>query len=280
MMPMKRLLRLVALLAFGAAAPTARAHDTWFAPLPPSERGELMFAFGTGERFPELQTPVGWHLVKRSGCRAEGGVREAGMRWVADQPGALVVRSARPVPATSAASCHIQLEPIELEIEKEATVQLYLDEIRAGPAIREHWATLRERGLRWRESYVKHARIEVNGEAREGVSAPVVQAQAVKGLGMDARIVSTPWPMREGDAFKAQVLRDGQPLAGLPVQLVSDLSPLGIWRTTDASGFIEVPLPLATKWLLRATDLRIAEGDRERFDSRFLTLAFEVLPRR
>jgi hypothetical protein len=71
------------------------------------------------------------------------------------------------------------------------------------------------------------------------------------------------------------VLRDGRPLAGLAVELRSDLSPIGIWRSTDADGRVELTLPLAARWILRGTDVRPADGDR--WDSRFVTLAFEVL---
>jgi len=75
-------------------------------------------------------------------------------------------------------------------------------------------------------------------------------------------------------------LRDGQPLVGVPVELRSDLSPIGFWRQTDAEGRLQITVPLAARWLLRSVDLRPAASKPEGWDSRFVTLAFDVLPRR
>ena len=85
-------------------------------------------------------------------------------------------------------------------------------------------------------------------------------------------------PVRIGDTLTVQVLRDGQPLAGLAVELRSQVSPIGIWRRSDAQGRLQVPVPALRPgpWLLRAIDLRVATNDPDRWDSRFITLAFEV----
>jgi hypothetical protein len=65
-------------------------------------------------------------------------------------------------------------------------------------------------------------------------------------------------------------------LAGLALELRSETSPLGIWRRTDAQGRIDVSLPLPGRWLLRGVDLRVSALDPDRWDSRFVTLAFDV----
>lgn len=248
---------------------TAGAHDTWFAPQPPAPRGELVLALGTGNQFPVQEVPVSLRQLQTTGCRGDG-VRAAPLRWAADAPTALVLRSARPVPATASATCWAQLVPIDIDID-DATVDIYLDEIKAGPAVRERWAALKARGVRWQETYVKHARIELDGEGTPG--AP---AEAIEGLGMDVRLESTQRPLRAGDRVRFQLLRDGQPLAGLPVELRSDLSPLGLWGQTDAEGRVEMTVPLAARWILRGTDVRPSADHPDRWDSRFVTLAFEV----
>jgi hypothetical protein len=102
---------------------------------------------------------------------------------------------------------------------------------------------------------------------------------AVAGLALDLRM-ETPGPLRAGDTLRVQLLRDGQPLAGLPLELRSELSPLGIWRQTDTEGRISVPVPLAARWLLRGVELMPSERRADAWDSRFVSLAFEVLPRR
>ena len=61
----------------------------------------------------------------------------------------------------------------------DATVQIYLDEIKAPPAVRERWATLRARGVPWQETYVKHARIEIDGEQAATAPAAVCANKAV-----------------------------------------------------------------------------------------------------
>ncbi|KPF58654.1 hypothetical protein D621_05125 [beta proteobacterium AAP51] len=272
-----RAVALATLLLCGTAP--AWAHDSWFAPLPRTDRGEAVFAFGTGNQFPVQEVTIPLTQLQRSGCQGPG-QRVAPMRWVADRPVALVLRSARPVPATAALTCWAQLHPIPIEID-DATVEVYLNEISALPAVRERWAALRARGVRFQETYTKVARVELNAlEPGAAAAAPSSGGpEAVPGLALDLRVES-PLPLRAGDTLRAQLLRDGQPLAGLPLELRSDLSPLGIWRQTDAEGRISVPVPLAANWLLRGVDLRPAEGRPDAWDSRFITLAFEALPRR
>ncbi len=260
-----------------ALAGTAHAHDSWLAPLPPTDRGEAVFAFGTGNQFPVQEITIPLQQLRSTGCRSEG-LRPTAMRWVADRPTAVVLRSARPVPVTAALTCWAQLKPIDIEID-DATVEIYLKEVNALPAVRERWAAIQARGLRWQETYTKHARIEMNAAEGTVPANGGADSAPIEGLGMDIRIES-PQPLRAGDMLRAQLLRDGQPLAGLPVELRSDLSPIGFWRTTDAEGRLQLPVPLAARWLLRATDLRPAAGHADQWDSRFVTLAFEVLSRR
>ena len=256
---------------------TATAHDSWFAPLAPTERGEAVFAFGTGNQFPVQEIAIPLQQLRSTGCRSEG-LRPTAMRWVADRPTAVVLRSGRPMSPAAAFTCWAQLRPIDIEID-DATVEIYLNEVKAVPAVRERWAAQRARGVRWQETYTKHARIEVHAADAATPANGGADSAPIDGLGMDLRIES-PQPLHAGDTLRVQLLRDGQALAGLPVELRSDLSPIGFWRTTDAEGRLQLPVPLAARWLLRATELRPAAGDTERWDSRFVTLAFEVLPKR
>jgi len=261
--------RLAVALGCVLLAGAAAAHDTWFASLPPTPRGEVLLALGTGNQFPTQETPVSLQQLQSTGCRGEG-VRTAPLRWAADAPTALVLRSARPVPATASLTCWAQLVPIDIQID-DATVDIYLDEIKAPSGVRERWAGLKARGVRWQETYVKHARIELDGEG-----GPGRPADAIDGLGLDVRLDAARLPLRAGDRARLQVLRDGQPLAGMAVELRSDLSPLGLWGQTDADGRVELTVPLAARWILRGTDLRPSAVHPDRWDSRFVTLAFEV----
>jgi hypothetical protein len=73
-----------------------------------------------------------------------------------------------------------------------------------------------------------------------------------------------------------QVLREGRPLADFPVELVNERSPIGLWSRTDAQGRITMRLPLPGRWLLRGTDLRLSSSDPKRWESQFITYAFDV----
>jgi hypothetical protein len=167
------------------------------------------------------------------------------------------------------------LHPINIDIDN-ATVEVYLQEVSALPAVRARWEALRARGVRWQESYTKVSRIEVN--ALEAAAGAATVPEAIAGLPIDLRLES-PLPLRAGDTLRAQLLRDGQPLAGLPLELRSDLSPLGVWRQTDAEGRVSIPVPLAARWVLRGVELRASEKQADAWDSRFITRAVEVLPR-
>lgn len=268
--------RLLVLALLLATADHVFAHDSWFAPLPATERGEAVFALGTGNLYPRHDTTIAKEFLSSTGCRSDD-TAAAPMRWVADQPTAVVLRSAKPMAAKSTLTCWAQLKPLEVEIDN-PTVDVYLREINALPAVRERWAALKARGVRWQETYTKHARIEYGPITGTQPLKGGADAMAIPGLGMDIRLES-PQPLRLGDTLRAQVLRDGKPLAGQPVELRNDLSPIGIWRQTDAEGRLQVPVPLAARWLLRSVDLRPA-GTSDRWDSRFVTLAFEVLGRR
>ena len=281
---MRSPLWLAAALLCVAAGPAA-AHDTWFAVQPGGAPGELLLALTTGNRFPHQEFAIGWEQLRRSGCsrvrpRHADGAAAAPLHWVADSPSALLLRA--PLPAAGAVSCFAQLQAFEIEID-DAKVAVYLDEINAAPALRQRWAALRARGVRWHERYVKHARIEWAGggaPAAAEQTGGAAASDAVPLMDLDIRLERGAGPLRAGDTLRAQVLRDGQPLAGLALQLRSDLSPVGLWLRSDAQGRVEARLPLAAQWILRGVDLRPSVQRPQAWDSRFVTLAFEALPRR
>ena len=93
---------------------------------------------------------------------------------------------------------------------------------------------------------------------------------------MDAVPLGEPAGWRRGDTGSFQLLRDGQPLAGLAVEFRHERAPMGFWRITDAQGRVQTRLPLAGRWVLRGTDLRLSSERPDTWDSRFVTLAFSV----
>jgi hypothetical protein len=262
MPPIIRLLRTVAITGLLALAGAACAHDTWFEPRGSGARP--LIALGTGNQFPLHETGIDVQYVESSGCLSAQG--RAALRRVDDAPAALLLEPMRDLPAANpGASCWAQLAPFTIEIEP-ALVRVYLDEINAPAAVRAAWAAMQARGEPWRERYTKHARIELPGGAR--TPAPVPMAMDLL-LDADA-------PIAPGQRVGFTLLRDGAPLPGQAVELRHERAQRGVWLRTDDAGRASAMLPLAGHWLLRATDLRRSDDPAAPWESRFLTLAFQV----
>lgn len=261
------LLPLVVAFALGDAA----AHDTWFEPRPSARAGEARLALGTGNRFPRQEFSVGEASLQQRGCvTRDGAATRLALDAVRDTGPALLMRVRRSQ-SGSALSCWAQQQPFELEIEPDK-VAVYFQEIRPNDAVRAAWTEMQSRGVRWKERYTKHARIELPGRSVSGVSSQPA------GMGLEILLDGTNAAPRAGDTVGFQVLRDGQPLPDLAVELRNDLSPLGFWGRTDAQGRVSFRVPLAGGWLLRGTDLRPSATVPDTWESRFVTLAFRVAP--
>lgn len=247
-----RTLLAAALLSIGMHA---AAHDTWFAPQADA------LALTTGNRFPVGETAVDVAYFAKSGCRAADGTRHRlSLHRYTDQ--ATLLRGAAPA---TGISCFVQLMPLDVELAPDK-VEVYFREIRPSAAAVAAWELLRARGLAFRERYTKSARIDLGAQP---ASAPL-------GTAMDV-LREPAQALRVGDEATFQLLRGGKPLADFPVELVNERSPVGLWQRTDADGRFRSRLPLAGRWLLRGTDLRVVgDGDAARFESDFVTYAFEV----
>lgn len=249
------------------AAGTAQAHDTWFSP-----GRESALELATGNRYPVQEVGPPAASLARTGCADSAGGRMP-LRPVREQPLRLDLAPEADDAASFPLACWAELQAAEIELEPRL-VQVYLQEIRAPSATRAAWAQLQQRGLPWRERYRKFARIELAGD--EPVT-PQRRVAARRPAGMALEIVILgDQPVATGQPLAFQVLRDGRPLAGLAVELVSERSPFGVWRETDGDGVLRHRLPFAGRWLLRATDLRPAGGRATHWESRFVTLAMEA----
>lgn len=258
-----RLGRLGVTMALLAGAGSAAAHDTWLR-VEPSAASQLVLALGTGEQYPTMQTPIQRDELARQGCRSADGVRP--LRPGRSTGSALILAVPR---GSGPMSCWVQTEPLDIEL-KPGFPERYLDEIAAAEPLRQAWARQLAAGKPWRERYAKHARIVLAGDA--GAPLPTT---AAPDMALDVRI-ETPAPWRQGDTVAVRVLRDGRPLAELPLQWLNAALPRGLWTRTDADGRAELRLPAAGEWLLRGTDLRQTDAAAGTWDSRFLTLVFEA----
>ncbi len=239
-----------------AAAP-ALAHDTWFQPW-----GAEVLSLGTGTRYPAQQFPVGAEQLVAQGCRDAAG-QPVPLVAVRNTRSALLMHA-----APQSALCWGQLQPFEIELPA-ATVAIYLDEIAAPPHVRAAWAGMQARGVPWKERFTKHARIALQPQ---GAGQPVP-------LGLDIlRLGGQHEPVRPGRAEAFQVLRDGRPLPAQALELVGPNGASAGWFTSDDQGRIEVLVPGPGRWILRGTDLRLAQDPPDTWDSRFVTLSFAVEP--
>jgi len=259
---------LLAGLLLALAAPLALAHDTWFQPRLAASPPALWL--GTGDRFPALEFRLEFKNLTVHGCASQAALATRGAaaatRLVAAGGPASRVPSALVLRAPSGEgphTCWASQVPFDIEIGP-AKVELYLKEISAGPALRAAWAAELAAGRPWRERFGKHARIELGATASP---VPV-------GLKFEALLLS-PAP-QVGSEARFQLLENGRPVADQPVELVSELSRVGLWRRTDADGRVAMALPLAGRWLLRSTLLRPPAAVGERWTSEFVTLAFEI----
>lgn len=258
-------LSLAALAASLITALPAAAHDTWFQPADAATAGPRTLALGTGNQFPLQETAIGAEFLVAAACRgAEGEAQPLRPGQTTDH--ALLLHTP---PADQGLSCWAQSQPFEITLAP-AIVEVYLKEIAAPASVRAAWADMRSRGIAWTERYAKHARIELPGVApREALAS---------GMALDARPLGPVSSWRVGDAARFELLRDGQPLAGQAVEFRHERAPVGVWRRTDAQGRVELRLPLPGRWVLRGTELRAVPDSPGRWDSRFVTLAFEVAP--
>lgn len=258
-------------LALAGAVLDAAAHDSWLSPSErPGRGGRQVLELSTGNRYPVQEfNPTAASLV-RAQC-SDGGGTPGLLRPGRNQAKSLELQAAgrRGKPALA---CWLEIKPFDLVMEPDK-VEVYFAEIRPPQALREAWMDMQARGVAWQESYRKFARIELATAA--GASAQQ-RAAARKPAGLDLEIVVLgDAPIAVGQPLEFQVLREGRPLAGFPVELVSERSPLGIWRETDSEGRLRHALPFGGRWLLRGTDLRLApQGDR--WSSLFVTLAIEA----
>lgn len=252
-----------ALLTAAAAA----AHDTWFEPLPAARAGAgVAFALGTGNRFPQQETPIYAEHLATSGCRDARG-RELPLRALQRRSHAIWLRA--DVAPDAQPSCWAEVAPVDIQLSG-PIVELYLKEVNAPAAVRDAWAAQKARGLAWQERYTKHARIEVLRPGATPATRPVP-------MGMDV-LLAADGPVAVGAPLTLQVLRGGKPLPDQAVELQSAQTAIGIWRRTDAEGRVQFTPPLPGRWLLRGTELRASTERPDSWDSGFITLAFDVAP--
>jgi hypothetical protein len=286
-------------LAAALIGGSALAHDTWLEQRSGQRSGAVELALTTGELFPRAETPVAAEALTDRGCIGAAGTRvplSAGELSAASL--ALHAQAPRGEPL---GSCWVQTIEFDVVVAP-ALVPVYLREIGASKALHDAWAEQQRAGLPWTERYAKHARISfaasdapAAGSAgaadggKQGAAAPSEPGRAAapaRPAAAERHVAPPPMAfeieaeqvasLRAGDTLRFRVLRDGRPLAAQAVELRGDVSRLGLWRRTDEQGRASVRVPVAGRWVLRATDLRPVPARAGHWESRFATHTFTV----
>lgn len=240
------------------------AHDTWLERIDNPKEGAgqpLQLALGTGNQYPLYEVPVEPKVVTHLACTdARGAVHKPESVRVGRRHTVLRV----PGPEVGTFSCAAVLQPFDAEFAP-AIVDLYFDEIRASDALRAVLARQRAQGRPFQERYLKVARIE-------GVAAPARSDSQP----LDVLRVAPLGVLQSGRDVVFEVQRDGKPLAGLPVEVLHESTPGGVWGRTDTAGRVGFRLSQPGRWLLRGVDLRAPITETARWESRFIAYTFEV----
>ena len=283
------------------------------AKLPALPAGQRILALGTGNQFPKQETAIAPEYLVRQGCRSTGSsasssssAASAGASAATTPQQAMAIAGLidnallMAVPGAGATSCWVQSSEFKVELTN-ALVPVYMDEVRPGPQVLAAWAAMQAQGLPWRERYVKHARIELAEVTSPTTNAtpsatPSLTTKPSTGpttgatpnpsagpalpqpspLALDLVLQDDVNRLGTVSPVTVQLLRDGQPLAGLSVELRNEQLALGIWLRSDEQGLVRSRLPLPGRWLFRAIDLRPVGAPVDGFESRFVTLALTV----
>jgi hypothetical protein len=263
-------------LVLAVAAASAGAHDTWLrfddASATPAELSSQQLLLTTGTRFPRGESGHAPDSLRGSGCVDAAG-QGATMEAVATGVQALRL-AVKPTPHRGAAlACWALTGPHEVSLTP-ALVEVYFREIRPSAEVRTAWRQQQAQGLPWRERYRKQARVERAGAASwEGASLRSLRKPTGRWLEI---LPLGEQPLAVGVPLAFQVLLEGEPVAGLAVELVSERNPLGVWRSTDGQGRLVQALPFGGHWLLRATRVAPLAPGADVWESDFATLMVEL----
>ena len=260
----------VAFAGLLVASAAARAHDTWLLATPkggasgPSVRIDMT----SGMAFPALEHAVRPERVERAMLRVGGESKRL--------PAPLATRASLRYSLTLAqpgiAALWVELAPRALDLKPEL-IDEYLREIGAAERVGPRWRA-RPDPKAWHEVYRKHAKTFV----RVGAPAPVESSwREPVGMGLELVPESDPTAPATGAALALVLLKDGRPLAGLPVAAERGAKDARTrsFETSDAAGRVTFQLDRPGPWLFAATELRENGAD---WESDFTTLTVVVTP--
>jgi hypothetical protein len=248
----------------------ARAHDTWLIATPSdgAARPSVRLDMTSGMAFPALESGIRPERVTRAMVRASGESKPLPAPLATKASLRYLVAIAQP----GVAAFWVELAPRALDL-KPDLIDEYLREIGAADTVGPRWRA-RPEPKTWHEVYRKHAKTFLRTSA-----APSDDRSWRERVGMELELVpeSDPTALAAGAALTLVLLKDGRPLAGLPVGAERGAKDLRkrTFETSDPAGRVSFALDRPGPWLFAATELREKGAD---WESDFTTLTVVVAP--
>ena len=250
----------------------AVGHDTWLAPreFNITRRSQVLFDLTSGMSFPILETSIKPDRIDAASCRLNNKV----MKLLKPVSGSKSLMFPGKFEDDGTVTCWIDLKPRQLEL-NERQVAEYFEEIDPSQAVRDAWKNMKS-PRRWRESYVKHAKTL----AYVGTSGDDQSWGEPVGTAFELVPEKNPFGLKAGDELPIRVLKKGQPITQLRVNIVLAGQKQGEFQTTDGEGRVSFLIKRAGRYLIRATELRPATKPDLEWESDFTTLTIEIPVRR
>jgi hypothetical protein len=247
------LVAVLMLLAPGLAC----AHDSFIVAPATAVAGQpLLVQVTSSSFFPEPETPIRPNRIDRVVARSG----DASL-YASPVAGDVAMQLTLSAPGPEGAVIGVSLTPWEIAIGADEAPH-YMDEIGALPSLRTA-VIAATTGASMQETYTKHLKTIVCG-------ADCAMAGAERPLGLQMEFVAD-----AADSRSFILLKDGAPLAGLPVFATTEAKGL-VPLVTDAAGRIVLPDGLSGPILLMAVDLQPPTPSGGRFQSQWAALTFDA----
>ena len=243
-----------------------QGHETWLMPdrFTITAGEDVPLQLTSGDAFPALDHAIKPDRVASAGYRIRGKTSKLDT-W---QPGPnALLGSVRPAsPGVAAVWVSLKPRPIELTAEQ---VEHYLDEIGAPLAVRTTWEKVKDKE-KWKEIYTKYSKTFIRvGDPKDDRS----WADPV-GIGFEIVPRNDPFAQGDGEYLAVTLLRDGKPLGGQKIALLTEKK-LRLTATTAGDGKAIFPYKMSGgRVLITSVHLRRDESKKE-WVSEFTTLTLE-----
>jgi uncharacterized GH25 family protein len=257
----------------------AGAHETWLWSIQRTVTAgaTLNIEMTSGDIFPLIDSGVRPERVAKAACiqGSEKFTLTPVVSATVQTPDNKVLAFIAKPPAAGGVTCYTQLYPkiLDLALNK---VEIYLNDIDASAETRAASAAS-PKPKRWIESYTKNSKVIV--PAQVSPQTRTIYQPTPVGLGLEfvPEIDLTTGEVL--DNLPILVLRDGKPLTGLSIELISERGIKPVRIRSDKDGRVVFAAPAAGRWMLSATDLNLVNAKKSIWESQFSTLVFEVLPK-